>query len=33
MDIRYSSPSVEEYISLRLKTGMRTKDLTKTDML
>ncbi len=30
MDIKYSSPSAEEYISLRIKTGMGTKDLLKT---
>lgn len=32
MDIRYNSPSVEEYISLRLRTGMGIKDLSKTDI-
>lgn len=30
MDIKYSSPSAEEYISLRIKAGMGTKDLLKT---
>lgn len=32
MDIRYNSPSAREYISLRLKTGMGTKDLSKTEI-
>lgn len=32
VDIRYGSPSAQEYISLRLKTGMGTKDLTKTEV-
>ena len=32
MDIRYNSPSTMEYISLRLKTGMGTKDLSKAEI-
>ncbi|MBU3171939.1 GNAT family N-acetyltransferase [Clostridium estertheticum] len=32
MDITYSAPSAIEYISLRLKTGMGTKDLSKTEI-
>lgn len=32
MDIRYNSPSAAEYISLRLKTGMGTKDLLKAEI-
>ena len=32
MDIRYESPSAMEYISLRLKTGMGTKDLLKAEI-
>ena len=32
MDIRYSAPTAIEYISLRLKTGMGTKDLLKTEI-
>jgi GNAT superfamily N-acetyltransferase len=32
MDITYSAPSAIEYISLRLKTGMGTKDLLKTEI-
>lgn len=32
MDIRYDSPSAMEYISLRLKTGMGTKDLSKAEI-
>lgn len=32
MDIRYNSPSAEEYISLRLKTGMGVKDLSKAEI-
>ncbi|WHH61025.1 GNAT family N-acetyltransferase [Petroclostridium sp. X23] len=31
MDIRYNAPSAMEYISLRLKTGMGTKDILKTE--
>lgn len=32
MDIRYSPPSAMEYVSLRLKTGMGTKDLSKAEL-
>lgn len=32
MDIRYKAPSAMEYISLRLKTGMGTKNLSKTEI-
>jgi len=32
MDIRYNSPSAMEYISLRMKTGMGTKDLSKAEI-
>lgn len=32
MDIRYNSPSTMEYISLRLKTGMGTKNLSKAEI-
>ena len=32
MDITYSAPSAIEYISLRLKTRMGTKDLLKTEI-
>ncbi len=32
MDIRYSAPTAIEYISLRLKTGMGTKDLLKAEI-
>ncbi|MBU3156705.1 GNAT family N-acetyltransferase [Clostridium estertheticum] len=32
MDITYIAPSAIEYISLRLKTGMGTKDLSKTEI-
>ncbi|MBU3201840.1 GNAT family N-acetyltransferase [Clostridium estertheticum] len=32
MDIAYIAPSAIEYISLRLKTGMGTKDLSKTEI-
>ncbi|MBW9152258.1 GNAT family N-acetyltransferase [Clostridium estertheticum] len=32
MEITYSAPSATEYISLRLKTGMGTKDLSKTEI-
>lgn len=32
MDIRYTSPSPMEYISLRLRTGMGEKDLTKSEI-
>jgi GNAT superfamily N-acetyltransferase len=32
MDITYSAPLAIEYISLRLKTGMGTKDLIKTEI-
>lgn len=32
MEVRYNAPSAKEYISLRLKTGMGTKDLSKTEI-
>jgi GNAT superfamily N-acetyltransferase len=32
MDVRYNSPSAAEYISLRMKTGMGTKDLSKAEI-
>ena len=32
MDIRYNAPPAIEYISLRVKTGMGTKDLLKTEL-
>ncbi|MDV8111880.1 GNAT family N-acetyltransferase [Paraclostridium bifermentans] len=32
MDIRYTSPSPMEYISLRLRTGMGEKDLIKSEI-
>lgn len=32
MDIKYNAPSALEYISLRLKTGMGTKDLSKAEI-
>jgi len=32
MDIRYNSPSAREYISLRMKTGMGMKDLSKAEI-
>ena len=32
MDIRYNAPSAMEYVSLRLKTGMGTKNLSKTEI-
>lgn len=32
MDIRYSAPSAKDYISLRHRTGMGTKDLSKTEI-
>ncbi|MBU3178891.1 GNAT family N-acetyltransferase [Clostridium estertheticum] len=32
MDITYTAPTAIEYISLRLKTGMGTKDLSKTEI-
>lgn len=32
MDITYSAPSAIKYVSLRLKTGMGTKDLSKTEI-
>lgn len=32
MDIRYASPTAEEYISLRLKTGMGTKAIEKAEI-
>ncbi|NBI08330.1 GNAT family N-acetyltransferase [Senegalia massiliensis] len=32
MDIRYKAPSAMEYISLRLKTGIGTKNLSKTEI-
>lgn len=31
MDIRYNPPAPEEYIALRLITGMGTKDVKKTE--
>lgn len=32
MEIRYNSPSAMEYISLRLKTGMGAKDISKAEI-
>jgi GNAT superfamily N-acetyltransferase len=32
IEVRYNPPSAEEYISLRLKTGMGTKDLSKAEI-
>jgi len=32
MNIRYNAPSPMEYVSLRLKTGMGTKDLSKAEI-
>lgn len=32
MEIRNTSPSAVEYVSLRMKTGMGTKDLLKTEV-
>lgn len=32
MDITYSAPAAIKYISLRLKTGMGTKELLKTEI-
>ncbi|MFL0246173.1 GNAT family N-acetyltransferase [Candidatus Clostridium stratigraminis] len=32
MEVRYNAPTAEEYISLRLKTGMGTKDLSKVEI-
>ncbi|GAA0741963.1 GNAT family N-acetyltransferase [Clostridium oceanicum] len=32
MDIRYDSPSAREYLSLRMKTGMGRKDLSKSEI-
>ncbi|WP_053957482.1 GNAT family N-acetyltransferase [Inediibacterium massiliense] len=32
MNIKYNAPSAVEYISLRLKTGMGTKNLSKTEI-
>ena len=32
MNIRYTSPSPMEYISLRLRTGMGEKDLIKSEI-
>lgn len=32
MDIRYNAPSAIDYISLRLKTGMGAKDVSKTEI-
>lgn len=31
MEIRYTTPSANEYISLRLRTGMGTKHMLKTE--
>jgi len=32
MNISYNAPSAMEYVSLRLKTGMGTKDLSKAEI-
>lgn len=32
MDIKYNAPSAMDYVSLRLKTGMGTKDLSKAEI-
>lgn len=32
MNIKYTAPSADEYISLRMKTGMGTKDVTKSEI-
>lgn len=32
MDIRHNAPSAVDYISLRLKTGMGSKDVSKTEI-
>lgn len=31
MEIRYNTPSAEEYIALRMRTGMGTKDIARAE--